>query len=311
MFFEKKYIKPVNMHNKQVGIISPSIPNAEFIPDKIHKGMVNLEKMGFKVKEGAYIYEEPPDTEVGYKRRADMINSLFEDKSVNGLICKSGGEGAINILKHLKASAIKDNPKLVCGYSDNTSLLMYLNDRFKMVVLHGTTLVPGMSEMTDMSRDYFTKLFSRENYPIEIWLNSVEVWNRGKTTGKIVGGNLTRLVEYLEKFPDTNFDNKILFLEETYEDSLSIRSKFAFLQEKRVFEGLKGVLFGNFKGASREEIEEERKFLLKMLGVDTVPILYGFMSGHGEQKIVLPFGTDVTVDANNKRIIYKEYPFCD
>jgi muramoyltetrapeptide carboxypeptidase len=309
LFSKQQYSKPGFINDKEIGIISPSSPCPEFIPEKIHRGCVNIEKMGFRVRLDSKVYEEYPETEEGYMKRACVINSLFADKAVGGIICKTGGSGAINVLKYLDNFTIQSNQKMVCGYSDNTSLLMYLNDRLKLVVFHGPTLVPGMSDLDDVSRNYFIKVCSENNYPVEIKSESFISWNKGRVTGKLIGGNLTRLVEYLHRFPDTTFKNKILFLEETGENSMYIDSRFTFLKEKRFFKGVKGVLFGHFKGAGENELSNVKRHLLDILGIDQVPVLYGFTSGHCKEKIILPFGTDVTIDASEQKVVYEECPF--
>jgi len=305
---KEQYIKPEFIDKRDIAIISPSSPEPEFIPQKLQRGLLNLQKMGFKVKESHCIYNEYPEREEGYKERARIINSIVTDKSVGGLICKTGGSGSINILKFLEDFMIQINPKMLCGYSDNTSLLMYLNDKLKLVVFHGPTLVPGLSDLGDLSEKYFIKVFSENKYPLEIKLNSFVSWKNGKVTGKVIGGNLTVLIDYLNMFPETDFKNKILFLEEVGETPETINQFFQKLKVKGVFKDIKGILIGQFKKIAEKELHQLKQYLLSNLDKQ-IPVLYGFMSGHGKEKIPLPFGIDVTIDATALKVIYEECPF--
>jgi len=311
-FGRSEYIKPAFIEKREIAIIHPSFPEPEFIPQKIHRGFVNLEEMGLKVKEDPQIYNEYIDKEEGYKNRAQIINSSFADQNIGALFCKTGGHGCINVLKHLEDFTIKTNPKVVCGYSDNTALLLYLTDKLNMVSFHGLTLVPGVSDMGEIAQEYFKKIFLGNTYPIEIKLESLVAWKEGRTTGVVMGGNLTRLVEYLKEYPNTNFRNKILFIEDKGETAEDIKKMLDFLKEKGIFRDIKGILIGFFFGneVREDDLSVVKQHLLTTLGWKRMPILYGFMSGHCTEKIVLPFGTDITIEATDSpKVIYKECPF--
>lgn len=61
------------------------------------------------------------------EKRADDIMDAFQDDSVTGIIAAIGGDGnQIRVLNHLDGDVLRDNPKRFYGYSDNTSLALYL-----------------------------------------------------------------------------------------------------------------------------------------------------------------------------------------
>jgi muramoyltetrapeptide carboxypeptidase len=243
-----------------------------------------------------------------------VINAAFANKEVGGIICKSGGYGSTEVMEYLNDKAIQENPKLLCGYSDSTYLLLYIHDRLKMVVFHGPSLISGLAAMANMTKKYFVRVFAQNNYPLKIPMLSFQSWNSGKATGKVIGGNINKLLEYLDAYPDTSFKGKILFIEEFAETPARLGTLFYKLKKRGVFKGIKGILIGRFLDSNSKAMEEEdiklaKNYLLHHLGDRNIPVLYGFMSGHGWEKVPLPFGTDVTIDATNRLVIYEECPF--
>ena len=102
LFSRDEYSKPEFIGKKEIAIIHPSSPEPEFIPQKIHRGFVRLEEMGFRIREDPSIYNEYNEKEEGYRKRAQIINALFAEKGIGGFFCKTGGSGAINVLKFLE-----------------------------------------------------------------------------------------------------------------------------------------------------------------------------------------------------------------
>jgi muramoyltetrapeptide carboxypeptidase len=306
---DEKYIKPAFLKTHNIAIISPSIYDGDNLSEHVKKGLENLNEMGFFVLDGKYICKEYPHSEEGFKKRAAFINEFYTNKEIAGLLCKSGGSGAKFILEFLDPGKIRANPKMLCGYSDDTYILLYLNDQFRMVVFHGPSLVFGIANLSETTKKYFLKVFSENDYPFEIKLDSFVSWNQGRVTGKVLGGNLTRLADYLDMVHSLDFKNKILFIEEMGETPGKLYLLFYKLKKKGVFEDIKGILIGQFGDLNQTELEAVRQQLLLHLKGKNIPILYGFKSGHGPEKITLPFGTDVTIDASNLKVIYNECPF--
>jgi muramoyltetrapeptide carboxypeptidase len=303
------YIKPFPLKDKLISIVAPCAYDGEEFDTKIKQGFANLKELGFNVNEEPSIYYEYPYNEEGFKTRAYLLNAAFASQKIGGVICRSGGSGTKEILPYVDFETIRKNPKVFCGYSDNTHLLMYMNDRLKMVVFHGPSLVPGISDLSGLTKRFFKRIFWENRFPFEISVLSFDSWKPGRVEGKVIGGNLSRLIEYLDQYPETDFTNKILFLEESYETIGKMCILFYKLKEKGVFDKIKGVLIGRFIGLDPKDLETVKMYLLQYLEKRDIPVLYGLMSGHGNERIPLPFGTDVMVDATTKRVIYQENPF--
>ena len=60
------------------------------------------------------------------RARAADLNAAFGDASVAVIVCTIGGDDCVRVLPHLDAALIRANPKPLLGYSDITSLHLYL-----------------------------------------------------------------------------------------------------------------------------------------------------------------------------------------
>jgi len=302
---EMIYIKPPMIDNRFLAIVSTSVCRKE---KKVLEESINtLSKLGFNVLGGDYVYKETHDSKENYIERAVLINEMFKDKDIGAMIASTGGSGARNILEYLDLEAIKNNPKIFCGYSDTTIVLVYLNQKAGLVVFHGPSLTGGFSEPDPFTQDYFKRIFCGDKYPLKINLDSFQSWKKGIATGKVLGGNLARLVLYMEHHP-IDFKDKIIFLEDRYVTAHTIKNNISELNHKNAFDNVKAVLLGRFIDLEKDEIEEIKSQLLEILKDKDIPILYGFKSGHGLERIPLPFGIDITVDSIKKEVIYEESP---
>jgi muramoyltetrapeptide carboxypeptidase len=52
--------------------------------------------------------------------------AAFADPEIDGILCTRGGWGSAELLPHLDAGLVRANPKVFVGYSDHTSLHVWL-----------------------------------------------------------------------------------------------------------------------------------------------------------------------------------------
>jgi muramoyltetrapeptide carboxypeptidase len=304
---EKGCKKPFFLGGRAFAVITPSW-RKEYPTEVVEKSVSNFRKLGFRLLPGNNC--KMPVSDNDFRRNAEQINKYFSDKQVGAMICRSGGGGALEVIKYLDINLLSENPKIICGYSDATSLLLHLNQRCNMVVFHGPSLISGFSKENKMTSESFKKMFlgKAEDYPVEFTSELFRDWSSGSVTGKVVGGNLRTLALYLDSY-SIDFSKRILFIEEVNETLENVLFLLEFLRRKNVFSKVKGILVGRMKPLTKKELNTVKNFVLYSLGKRKIPVLYGFKSGHGKQKIVLPFGIDITVDSDSKKVVYEEYPF--
>ncbi len=151
-----------------VGLINPA--GATFHPDDVTIAQEVLTALGLKMKTGKHLLDRHGYLAGTDQHRADDINGMFADPDVKAILTLRGGWGCNRLLDLVDYKLISQNPKILMGYSDITSLLLALNAKTGLVTFHGPV---GISTWNEYSTDFVKKLlfnakaFSMEN-PTEI-----------------------------------------------------------------------------------------------------------------------------------------------
>ncbi|HLC83512.1 MAG TPA: LD-carboxypeptidase [Bacteroidia bacterium] len=294
-------IKPPSLKTGDtIAISSPA--GAVWDDAQVEKFVSILENSGFQVKRGQTLKER-----YGYfagtdEFRASEISNFFLDKNVNAIFCMKGGWGCARILDKLNFEMIKNNPKIIMGFSDITSLLIAINSKTGLATYHGPV---GNSGWNDFTVKYVKEVLVDKKivsyaYPEDDSDKHYTI-NEGKAKGILVGGNLTVLANMIgsEYLPD--WKNKILFLEETGEEPYRVDRMLTQLKLAGVLNNISGFVFG--KCVKCEAEEPEKAFTLKEvleqhikpLGI---PAFYGAMIGHIVNKYTMPIGIEAEIDAS-------------
>lgn len=311
----KSNIKPKKLQpGNTVGLIAPG----SFIDeDELEESVTKLEELGLKVKFTGNILAK-----YGYlggkdPQRAEDVNWMFSNDEIDGIVCARGGYGCSRILPALNYDMIKNNPKILVGYSDITALLYGIFAKTGLVCFHGPV---SISTFNDFSVKYFKDVLMEPKD--EILLESAEenieeagaeferyTINEGTAEGELVGGNFSIAVSMLATPYDVSYDNKILFLEEIKEKPYRIDRFFTQMLLAGKFDNVKGIALGVFKDCEEEmdDADFENSFTLKQVFEDRlgnlgIPIAYGLSFGHIKNKFTIPFGVKAKLDADNQTL---------
>ena len=294
-----------------IGVVAPASPVAK---EELLRGIQKLEHMGFRVK-----YHHRIHRTQGYLAgedgfRADEINGYLADPEIKALFCARGGYGSLRLLDKLDAEAIKNHPKLFMGYSDITTLLLYLQAQYSLVVFHGPMVGPDFSHRYPAKpQAHLLQLLGSPEPLGVIEAPGIEILRKGVANGVLTGGCLSLVTLTIGTPWEINTDNKILFLEDIGEDPYKIDRMLSYLKLIGKFDKVQGLVFGRMvgcnparkrgKGLPGREILEIIKELLQDF---SIPIIYNFPSGHGGNNYALPFGVRVTLDGNRGVLIIEE-----
>ncbi|MFH1505289.1 MAG: LD-carboxypeptidase [Candidatus Omnitrophota bacterium] len=281
-----------------IGIVAPA---SAFDIEKFHQGVKVFEALGYKVKYEQEIFDKEWAMPGHDEQHGAQFNRMFADKEVKAIFCAEAGYGSIGILSYLDKRIIRKNPKIFVGYSDITTILLYLQKLANMVVFHGPFVSGEIHERTHpLTIEYLFKLFKAE--PLgELRFPQLIAFKSGKATGRIVGGNMSLIVESIGKPYKIRTANSILFLEDVGEDLNTIKKYFSHLKYSGKFRKVKGILLGRMVDSSGKD-HDLRNIIEKIFKNYDIPILYGFPSGHkrlsGELHVTLPLGVSATIDAD-------------
>lgn len=271
-----------------LGIAAPAGP---FDIDIFDGGMQVLKAMDFRLRIPGGIYRRNgflagPDPE-----RARIINRLFADPEVQGIICARGGYGSTRLEPFLDWEVIRANPKVFMGFSDITVLHQLIVARCRLATFHGPMGTTLGQASGDTRQSFQAALTSPA--PIVITAAQGEVIRPGEGIGPVVGGNLAMICHLLGTPLQPDFKGRLLFLEEVNEAPYRIDRMLRQMKLAGCFRGLAGVFFGDFVdcGEYRAIVE----VIATLFEDSAYPVLTGFPIGHGRINHTLPMGLDAVL----------------
>lgn len=283
---------------------------AIFNKSHISKIEKRLAQLGFKTVRGETLKQQ-----VGYlagsdDARTQELHEFFKDKSVNAILAMRGGWGCARILDGLNYNLIKENPKIIMGYSDITSLLIAITNKTGLVTYHGPV---GYSSWKEFStKQVFNTLVNGLTHTMTNpngYKEGLKTLTSGSASGELVGGNLTVLVSMVGTDYEPNWTNKILFIEETGEEPYRIDRMLWQLKQANVFDEINGVVIGAFTKCNPEEPEKSfslDEVLDQHFKEARFPVYKGATIGHIVPKFTMPIGLNASMDADKFSITLLE-----
>ena len=307
----KRVIKPKKLQKGDtIGLISPGF----ILPDstKYDEIIDQIKKLGYNVKEGPnarnkYGYLAGTD-----KERAADLNAMFANDSVDAIMPFRGGWGCNRILPLIDFDTIQKNPKILVGYSDITTLLLSIFAKTGLITFHGPV---GKSKWTNYTTNHFQEVLTGQQRLFDILnknlckeCDELSVITPGRTTGTLLGGNLSVLSAMMGSDYLPNWNNSILFLEDVGEDVYRLDRMLTQLKLNGVLEEMSGLIFGQCTSC---EMSSSSSLTLKQVFDDhikplDIPAFSGAMIGHIDNMITLPVGLDVEMDTQKGTIKLNE-----
>ena len=142
-----------------IGVIAPSNYIEKDDLEYINASIALMEASGFKVKFGKYVFEDTFGYGTSPEKRAADINWAFKDDEVKTIMCVKGGEDSNTTLDYIDYEMINKHPKIICGFSDNTSILNAIHEKTGLVTYHGPTFKSLTSWKTGYAYKQFIKTF--------------------------------------------------------------------------------------------------------------------------------------------------------
>lgn len=283
-----------------IGVVAPSSPIIGNNIEELNKAKEIVEKSGFKVKYSKNIFSNTNGYSSTAKEKAEDINEMFADKEVKMIWCAKGGNNSNSTFEYLDYELIKKNPKIICGYSDITSITNMITEKTGLVTFSGTNFKTIATDETDFS--YKQALSRFVNGSLELGTENEEyiTIQEGKTSGELIGGNLSLIRGMVAGKYSLEFTDKILFLEELgFEtDPAGTSNNLYYMKQNGVFDKIKGLWIGNYEHESGISLEKIITDVLE--GEYKFPIIKSNNFGHIERKIAIPIGTKAEINTNEK-----------
>lgn len=286
-----------------IGVVAPCNPIIGDNIEELDKAKQIVEKSGFKVKLSKNIYSNTNTYSSTAQEKAEDINEMFKDKNIKMIWCAKGGENSNSIFEFLDYEVIKQNPKILCGYSDVASITSMITSKTGLVTFNGTNFKTIATDETNYSYQEAIKRFV--NGSLDLGRDDEEyiTIKEGQAEGELIGGNLSIIRGMVAGSYKLNFENKILFIEEfALETSPALVSNYLYyMKQNGVFGKIRGLWIGSYNHESNVTLEQ---IVLDTIGEEYgFPIIKSNNFGHIENKIVIPIGTKAKIDTNKRRKI--------
>lgn len=285
-----------------IGVIAPSNYIEKDDLEYINASIALMEASGFKVKFGKYVFEDTLGYGTSPEKRAADINWAFKDDEVKAIMCVKGGEDSNTTLDYIDYEMIKKHSKIICGFSDNTSILNAIHEKTGLVTYHGPTFKSLTSWETGYAYKQFIKTFVEDTGSLIMGEPEDEYTTiqAGQATGELVGGNLSLFTKLVCGKYAVNLQDKILFLEELGFEATPemVNSNIYYLKQNGVFDKIAGLWIGNYEHPSKIGLE---KIIINAIGDEyKFPIIKSDNFGHIDKKIIIPIGTKAEINTNEK-----------
>ena len=301
-------VKPERLQpGDTIGLFCPAAP--AYDPQTVAIAQESLLALGFKTKIGPHVYDR-----YGYLagRDADRVadlHALFDDKNVKAVMAIHGGWGSARLLPLIDYDLIRRNPKILIGYSDITALLLAIYAKTGLVTMHGPV---GSATFNAYTVDWLRRVLIEGEAvtmrnPTEKGDNLTQVQDRittikpGLARGRLVGGNLTVLSHLVGSPYLPDWQNTILFIEDTHEEPYRVDRMLTQLKLAGILNQLAGFVFGKCTDCEPKGGSYGSLTLGDILTEHIIPLnkpaFTGAMIGHIRDKFTVPLGIDAEIDA--------------
>ena len=293
-----KALRPGSM----LGLVTPaSIARQELV----YAGIAELERMGYRTKLFPHALDAGPLNYASTREnRVADLHAAFADPEVDAILCTRGGWGAAELLPLLEAGLIRENPKALLGYSDMTSLHVWLQREANLVSFQAPMVGSDFAKNGLIDLASWTAALTQTK-PWTLGPDSgLRVLRPGIAKGTLSGGCISIYTEALgtpyAALPCAG--DSILFFEDIgtkpYQwDRMLLHVLYAGLLER-----VTGIVFGDMtQCVGPEEFALVDETILYALRDFEGAIGIGLRSGHVDAgNITLPWGVEVQLDFTDR-----------
>jgi muramoyltetrapeptide carboxypeptidase len=306
-------LKPAPLDSgASVRILSLASPVDE---SRLEHGVKEIERVGYKPK----INREKILARGGFfagstAERSAALKEALTESDTGAIFCSRGGYGSNYLLEGL--SVVLATPKILLGYSDMTSLQVFLWQKFRWITLYGPMVAAGLDKGASAPEGYEPDSFmhaltaTKQGWPIP--LPETEALMPGSADGTLVGGCLTLIETALGTPWELDTHGAILVLEDRGMKPWQVDRALMHLKQAGKLRGVSGVLLGEFPEcegpAGTETVLDVARRILGTMGF---PIVWGAAIGHTKRPMLtLPLGVRARLKADETSRLEILEPAC-
>ncbi|HEY8714434.1 MAG TPA: LD-carboxypeptidase, partial [Candidatus Acidoferrum sp.] len=281
--------------------VVPFAPASPAEAARIDAGIGEFKRLGFRVAERAALSNEGYFAGSVRARHEELMGALCRSE-ISALVGVRGGYGSNYLLDDLQIPK-EETPKIILGFSDLTSLQMYLWQRARWITFYGPMFAAGFDAGAGVAKGYDEQslIAALQNSSGGWKLNlQGEALSAREAEGVLLGGCLT-LVETAIGTPwDLQTAGAILVLEDRGMKPWQVDRALMHLKQAGKFAGVRGIVLGDFPEcdapfAGSPTVRDVCRRILQPFGV---PIIFGAPVGHTwRPMLTLPLGVPARLSA--------------
>lgn len=291
-----------------VAIISPA--GATFHPAELDIVVDAMVGLGLVPKVAPHALERYGYLAGSDRQRAADINAMFADPEVAALMPIRGDWGSARVLPYLDYDLIRQNPKVLIGFSDISALLLGITAQTGLMTFHGPHgLTAWRADQVTPLRQilfagetltYQNPQLAEDRDRLMSVRGRIQTLMPGRARGRLIGGNLSVLSGIVGSPYLPDLRGAILFLEDVGEAPYRVDRMLTQLKLAGLLNQLSGFIFGQCTGCGPGEtygsltLEAILQDHIVPLGI---PAWSGAWIGHVEPMWTLPIGAQVAIDA--------------
>jgi len=303
-----------------IGVFTPSSPGYKINHELFENGLKTLQRLGFNIKLGTLTARRGSQ---GYRsgtprERAQEFMELIVDPDVHGLMATIGGSNSSSLIPYLNFDEIRKQRKLICGFSDLTSLHLAVLKHAGLRTLYGPSVMcwfgdwQGVPESSDWFLEAAVRHRSGERMVIapSRWSNHQRRWdngdwkceprdwqvnegwrvlNPGHTCAPILALNLNTLMSTAGTPYWPDLGGKILLIEDMEATMSRTERHLRQLEAMKVFDKISGLIVGKPEVFKSEEATFSYEDLFReIVGPRPYPIISNFDCSHCVPMISIP-----------------------
>lgn len=292
---------------------------------------LNLIETPNALRSDDWLYRNP-------EARADDLHWALANPEIKGVFSTIGGYESVRVLPFVDFDLIRENPKILLGYSDTTVMhIAFL--RAGVTSLYGPSVMSGFADLNAFpyTKSWTGRLLSgwHGSYDAaEGWTEDLSDWNapdfeaevaqpksfqpggwrvvqgERRAEGRLIGG----CMEVLEMLKGTRWwpepelwQGAVIFLE-TSEDKPPPSQVEYWLRNyatQGILEHAAALLMARPRGysdAMKAQLWQAIKKVLAEIGREDMPVIADLDIGHTSPMMTLPLGCRVAVDAREKQL---------
>lgn len=294
-------IPPFLKEGDRIEIITPASPVEA---DLVHMAAQKLRESGFRVTLGEHIFSRSGPFAGTERERLFDIQKATDDPDVKAVLCSRGGYGMTRIIERIDFSALAKTPKWYVGYSDITSLHMWLGNICGIASLHAEMPL-NYSNPQCSPRCYETVIEALTGRPEPVsWIAQSDA--SFDVSGRVTGGNISLIYSLNGTPAQPDTDGTILFIEEIGEKFYHLDRMLVGMRMAGLLKNLAALVVGGMEEITEGEHvfnQTVEEVVMNVVSGYDYPVLFNFPAGHIPDNRALYLGRDARISQSGREAV--------